>query len=1067
MSVDLKLALTRFVYSKFGYEATDEEGPFMQISRDFQDYHTSPTAGHTEWYSAAERLFADSETSDVTSSQIQKYDSNINQHLTHINKTREDSISLRYYQYISVLLTEYVLDQYDKDNFVSEFDKYVKEVFWQVSDKDILPYNNPDEFGKLAYWMATGSGKTFVLHINYLQYIQYFGTESFDNAILISPNHQVAEQNLKELQKSNINSCMLGENISNENQILQVVSISSLKEGETGENTFDVNEFGSNNVIFVDEGHKGLSSNKTNSSGWTSMRNALTENGFAFEYSATFGSALADSNNNQYAEYSRSILFDYSYGKFHEDQYGKDFNITNISTSEDLSEYIEDQKSEWILTNFVAYYEKLCLFDKEEIVSKHNIEKPLLLFIGSTVNSSSTDDKTDIQKVVEFFDKFVSDSDWVEKRLDEIISGSNQFIQEEFFSQRFEHLQREYSTAEQLYNEMKEKMFESSSASQLQITHLKNLEDQELAISTTNAPDSYCGVITVGDTSELYNLLDESDNSIKMVENDINRSSQFDQIDADDTSIKFLIGSKKFAEGWNSNRPSMMGLLNVGVNEGAMILQMFGRGVRVEGKDNNGKRATYKSLKDTEKYPVKRLETLDVFGIRAEYMETFRDHLRKEKVSLEDTETVEVSIDKSKPDTDSELHVPYVKESEGKIEVRELAEFTDSEIDNVLSLDREYNSEFLYPEKEIEVTGTSITSSEETTFESSKNYINIAEDLQLSTSNGAQNLSIDVLDWNKIWSNVLQYKNNRGYDELIIHKKTVYMIINQSKYNLYGPKRLTKVNSLDRSDLATVESLCSEIVSRFVNNVYTLMKKEATQDEIGFKRLDQQWVDEHISEKYEVEVQKSEDNRSTIEKLKELSNSINENDSGISKDIFKYINQLYRPVLLESKDIKSIRPEGLNEGEEKFITAIEDEIDKGVLEDKEVLIMRNQPHQGVGISSLNGMEYPDFVLWITHNGQQHIIFADPHGMILGTNEDTTYVLDDINNNKEFGSDKPILHACIFARTKDSFKEDSQRIKNDVDESIKEDVFFIDDTSKDIGQTTEQVRKMLKRYIPDL
>lgn len=57
--------------------------------------------------------------------------------------------------------------------------------------------------------------------------------------------------------------------------------------------------------------------------------------------------------------------------------------------------------------------------------------------------------------------------------------------------------------------------------------------------------------------------------------------SYFRAINNPDSNIKVLIGSKKFTEGWSSWRVSTMGLLNVGKSEGSMVIQLFGRGVRL------------------------------------------------------------------------------------------------------------------------------------------------------------------------------------------------------------------------------------------------------------------------------------------------------------------------------------------------------------------------------------------------------------------------------------------------------------------------------------------------------
>ena len=72
-----------------------------------------------------------------------------------------------------------------------------------------------------------------------------------------------------------------------------------------------------------------------------------------------------------------------------------------------------------------------------------------------------------------------------------------------------------------------------------------------------------------------------------------------------------------------------MGLMNIGRSEGSEIIQLFGRGVRLKGKDFCLKRSRriegIRAPKEME-----RLETLNVFGIRADYMRQFKEYLEEE-----------------------------------------------------------------------------------------------------------------------------------------------------------------------------------------------------------------------------------------------------------------------------------------------------------------------------------------------------------------------------------------------------------------------------------------------------
>src|SRR5690606_36423329 len=89
---------------------------------------------------------------------------------------------------------------------------------------------------------------------------------------------------------------------------------------------------------------------------------------------------------------------------------------------------------------------------------------------------------------------------------------------------------------------------------------------------------------------------------------------------------------KKFTEGWSSWRVSTMGLMRVGKEEGSQIIQLFGRGVRLKGHGMSLKRSAKASLPAGLSRPahIATLETLEIFGIRANYMAEFREFLEEE-----------------------------------------------------------------------------------------------------------------------------------------------------------------------------------------------------------------------------------------------------------------------------------------------------------------------------------------------------------------------------------------------------------------------------------------------------
>ncbi|HOE03468.1 MAG TPA: DEAD/DEAH box helicase family protein, partial [Anaerolineaceae bacterium] len=215
---------------------------------------------------------------------LERYDENIRAHLAAINRGRTEPITLRYFQYLAVLYTEIVLDRYfnHRSQLLADLNAFVRK-----RNAAKAPGEPPDEvfaesdLAKLAYWMATGSGKTLILHLNYHQFLHY-NTESLDNILLITPNDGLSEQHLTELAASGISARRFDLNHSGlftgGKNAVQVIEITKLVEEKRGGGmSVPVEAFEGCNLIFVDEGHKGSGGEV-----WRSYRDALGATGFTF-----------------------------------------------------------------------------------------------------------------------------------------------------------------------------------------------------------------------------------------------------------------------------------------------------------------------------------------------------------------------------------------------------------------------------------------------------------------------------------------------------------------------------------------------------------------------------------------------------------------------------------------------------------------------------------------------------------------------------------------------------------------------------------------------------------------
>lgn len=143
------------------------------------------------------------------------------------------------------------------------------------------------------------------------------------------------------------------------------------------------------------------------------------------------------------------------------------------------------------------------------------------------------------------------------------------------------------------------------------------------------------GLINIGDDAGFFKEAEKPDYlTLFDTEADDFGGSMFGSLNNKENQVHVLIGSRKFTEGWSSWRVSTMGLLNMGKGEGSQIIQLFGRGVRLKGRDYSLKRSI--PGQRPKGVHLERLETLNIFGVNAGYMATFKNYLKEEGVTPSD-----------------------------------------------------------------------------------------------------------------------------------------------------------------------------------------------------------------------------------------------------------------------------------------------------------------------------------------------------------------------------------------------------------------------------------------------
>ena len=395
------------------------------------------------------RLFA----SQISEEDLLRYDQHIYRHTEAINKKRNEPVRWKYFQYLGLLFTEIYLDRYfsNKEALLADLNFYLSENFSQRSDTyhQIEPFRLGD-LNKVAYWNATGSGKTLLMHINILQYIDYArdaGTK-FNRILLVTPNEGLTKQHLKELDESNLMAAIFQKSggALYQGELVELIEVSKLAEKD-GDKTVAVESFEDNNLVLIDEGHRGSSGDV-----WKQMRERLSEKGFSFEYSATFGQSVSSLNGTakkkMLDEYAKATLMDYSYRYFYNDGYGKDYEILNLNEG-----WSEHTLTLYLTACLLNFYEQQKLFkQKEEDMKSFLLEKPLAIFVGSSVTAVRTEQKREVSDVVtilKFFSDFIGNPQTSRVNIEQLNRAYTAG------TEKITTVQKELSTAQKELNSMK------------------------------------------------------------------------------------------------------------------------------------------------------------------------------------------------------------------------------------------------------------------------------------------------------------------------------------------------------------------------------------------------------------------------------------------------------------------------------------------------------------------------------------------------------------------------------------------------------------------------------------
>jgi len=946
----------------------------------------------------------------ISRAELLNYEENIVRQTLAINSKRHRPIIWKYYQWLTLLFTEIYLDRWFRDRdallnglnvFVERFNRHWKGF------KDVPPYCE-DDLNKVCLQNATGSGKTYLMHVNLLQYRHYAKLNGRANdlsrVILLTPNDRLSEQHISEFGESAIAASSYQNNLFSQAQGLNAVDILEITKLAEKDSVQQIatRSLGDQNLLLVDEGHRGISGKdaKKNENAWFKNRAMLCEKGFTFEYSATFDQAVSGTGHED--DYAKAVLFDYSYRWFYEDGFGKDYQILNLPAT-----YSQVQFA-YLTACLLKYYQQLRIYQEKLVdFAPFNLEKPLWVFVGSTVGSiratKTVKDKkievidetaSDVGQIIRFIAAFLEDRAGSTRIINNLLTGSGSGLGlldaagNDIFAGAFSYLAGIMNKGEKiddLYRDILARLFNNSGGGTLCIERVKG-DSGELALKVGDSGDWF-GLINVGDAKGLADHLETLGIANVSVREGDSTEAMFASVKDSSSPVNLLVGSKKFVEGWDCWRVSTMGLMHVGKSEGAQIIQLFGRGVRLKGYDWSLKRSGHTGAPSTPNF-IEEIETLNVFGIEADFMEKFRQYLADEGLPGNERKTtitipLNVTFDFGKKL--KMLRPKRKKEGGGEYDFKKDAPVPSLGIVPQYLTQNPVVADW-YPRIQSIASEKAAVGGE-----------GHKQSGALSTQ------TVELLDYDMLFFELEQFKRERSWFNFNISKVGIKTLLERNDwYTLYLPEvRRTPTNY---DGVMLLQQVATELLKRYCEHCYNYKKREFIEPRLELRELTA--ADDNLPREDFYQLIVDGDEAALIQGINQLKAEIEAGKGDLIKigsevSACLFGTHLFQPLFQVRRGGKiTVLPVSLNESEFQFVCDLktwcdatkEDLAKRGI----ELFLLRNLSRgKGIGFFEA-GNFHPDFILWMLVDGKQYVTFIEPHGLL----------------HEGIGSEKVQFHTCI-------------------------------------------------------
>jgi hypothetical protein len=438
-----------------------------------------------------------------------------------------------------------------------------------------------------------------------------------------------------------------------------------------------------------------------------------------------------------------------------------------------------------------------------------------------------------------------------------------------------------------------------------------------------------------------------------------------------------------------------MGLMNVGRKEGPQIIQLFGRGVRLKGKDFSLKRSRRLEGVAAPKN-IETLETLNIFGVRADYMRQFKEYLEEEGLPKNE-DRIEFVLPVIKNLGSKELKMVRLR---GGIDFKKdgpkptLGQPPDYLIRHPVVLD-------WYPKLEVIASGTRRTNGQA----AKRDQCHFEES------------HLAFLDFDAIYFELQQFKSERGWHNLNLPRNSLEALLGRKDwYTLFIPKEEMEFRSFQQ--VLRWQEIAVALLKKYLDRYYKFKKQEFEGKHLEYRELSED--DPNFIHEYRLLIEQS---RGDIgKKLEEIKGLIEarklQNVEFQSLHVIAFAGHLYQPLIYVGNDLIEVRPVVLeNKGERDFVLDLQKFCESN--EGKELYLLRNLSRgRGIGFFEA-GNFYPDFILWLLVDGKQYVNFIDPKGLrnLEGPEDPKIQFHQTIKDlERQLGNPAVILNSFIISST---------------------------------------------------